>query len=124
MKIIRWSAVIASGFLGLLLLFSITENDTTTESRFVRVILGVIGIAGAFGLFRAERWGKPVVIVFGLLLVVLGVVSITIGQTAAAAAVVIVPGLVVTLLGALSETNGPLRRFSRTTGGVGDAPAS
>ncbi|MCE5292069.1 MAG: hypothetical protein LLG14_22895 [Nocardiaceae bacterium] len=117
MKIVRWSAVILSGFLGFLLLFSILENDTTTGSRFVRVILAGIGIAGAFGLFRGERWGKPVVVVFGLLLVVLGVVSLTIGQTAAEAAVVVLPGLVVALLGALSDTNGSLLRTARRPGG-------
>lgn len=118
MKIIQWSAVILSGLLGLLLLFSVLENDTTTASRFVRVILAVIGLAGAFGLFRAERWGKPVVIVFGLLLVVLGVVSVTSGQTAAQAAIVIVPGLAVALLGALSGTNRLLLRPARRPAGV------
>jgi hypothetical protein len=130
MHLIRWAAVIASGLLGLVLLFSVVEMETTIGSRVIRVILGLIGIAAAYGLHRAERWGKPGVIAFGLLLMLVGALSLTRGLTAADAAFGIVPGLIVAILGALSDTNGPLppwkgtppQQVGRPTrGGVSDA---
>src|SRR5690242_692005 len=108
MHLIRWAAVITCGLSGFLIFCSVVENDTTMASRFIRVVLGLAGILAALGLHRALRWGKPAVIGFGLLLLVVGALLMTRGDDAGAAAVVMVPGLVIAVLGALSDTDGPL----------------
>jgi hypothetical protein len=96
MKAIRWAAVAATTLMALMNVPVVFEGDGDEIATPVAVVVGLVGLAGlaaAFGLARRLPWGRPAVLVIGVLNLAGAVVALARGWDGAAV------GLVLSLLG-------------------------
>jgi hypothetical protein len=100
MKIVKWSAVLVTALLALMNLGTLPQTSLDTWLRVAAALMGLAGVAAAFGLGADLGWGRTAVIGVGVINVVAAIIGLATGTEGAAIGLVV--GALGTILGALS----------------------
>jgi uncharacterized membrane protein (DUF2068 family) len=93
MKPVRWAAVAATALLSLLNLpLAVDPGEVPRPVAVLATVLGVLGLAAAYGLARRLSWGRPAALAVGAVNLVGAVVALAQGWEGA------VIGLVLSVL--------------------------
>jgi hypothetical protein len=98
MRIVRWAAAAVTILMSLMNLpFIVTDggSDFPTALNAAISLLGVVGIVSAIGLLRRASWGRPAVLVIGVINLAGAIVALITGMEGAVIGLAVSSAIVV-----------------------------